>query len=246
MRLCQCRDACWCCKCVENSNLNVTVILDPNWPSTTLGTNAETTFNTTFPGDCLNIGPQRWEWYCHNVNTTLLECCLNVDPQCWEQCCHDVHTMLPECCFDVGWCWPMLWPYCGNVGIWVEIQCWYNIHTFSGHPYNVAGTFKSIYKWTLPQYWDWCWDIVGTNDVTTLPQCWSISWEYPSMLHHHPATVTTAANCPYLAVFPHLPRHFYKRSITPKQNVTHWIPVNVKILLMCQCPLSLLLWMRSR
>ncbi len=99
MWLYQCRESCWCCKCVENSNLDVTVILDLYRPSTMLSTNVE-----TMPEHCLNVGPQCWAltitqhscnvaWMLsqHRAPTlratlpqssqTLPECCLNVIPQ---------------------------------------------------------------------------------------------------------------------------------------------------------------------
>ena len=117
-----------------------------------------------------NVGHQRW----HNV--------------AWMLCEHwfptlgtDVETTFTQCCLSVVWTLadfpPTLWQCCGNFGIWVEIQHWYNVHTILyGHPHNIAGIFKSIYIWMLSQRWDWHSDNVGTNIVTTLPQCWSISW----------------------------------------------------------------------
>ena len=139
------------------------------WPGTTLGTNDHClsishqdwdNIHTMLPEHCLNISPQHSERYCHNVHTTLPEHCLNIRPKYWtqmlthEHClnvspqhwkwhCHNIHTTLPQCCLNVGQCWPMLWQCCGNVGIWVKIKCWYNIHTkLSGYPHNVTGIFE--------------------------------------------------------------------------------------------------------
>ena len=132
-----------------------------------LGTNIGTTLRQC----CLNIVsmsiPIFGHQYCDNVHTTLPECCHNVSPQHWQQLCHNIHTTLPEHCLNVDHnCWgvlchivvPMLADvnqHCGNIGILVKIQHWYNIHTmFSGHPHSLVGTFESIYKWTLPQRWE--------------------------------------------------------------------------------------------
>ena len=69
-------DACWCCKCVENSNWNVSVILE----LTMYNTGHQNCYNnhTTLPEHCLNVGKQ----HCHNVCTMLPECCFNIGPQC--------------------------------------------------------------------------------------------------------------------------------------------------------------------
>ena len=86
MWLCQCRDACWCCKCVKKpSNLNVTVILDLTGPGTKLGTNVAIKFTqcfmnvvTTFTQHCLNIVSTSMPMEGTNVETTFSQSCLNV------------------------------------------------------------------------------------------------------------------------------------------------------------------------
>ena len=124
--------------------MNVTVILDLNWPSTTFGTDVETTFM-----HYLNVSLQRWA-------PTSTQCGLNVFltsfPNVGERHCPNIHKMLPEHCLNIGQNWPMLWQCCANVGNLVKIQHWYNVHTtLSGHQPNVAGMFKSFYIWTLRQ-----------------------------------------------------------------------------------------------
>ena len=153
MWLCRCRDACWCCKCVDNSNLNVPVILALNRPSTTLGTNIETMFMnvssqhwawhwdnvyTMLLECCLNVGPQRWEQCCHNIHTMLSEHCLNVIPQRWDQHSHNTHTTLPESCLNIGRCLLTMWQHwdfgwntilvqCSQNVVWMSTQCCWDI-----------------------------------------------------------------------------------------------------------------------
>ena len=172
MWLCQCRDACWCCKSGENSNSNVTVILDLNQPSTTLGTGIETTFTQ----HCLNVVSTFVPNIESNITTTFTQHCLNIVSTLVNVEC-DIVTTFTQCWLKVVWMLANVGQCCDNVGNLVEIQRWYNIRTtLSGCPHNVAGMLKSIYIWTLPQHWDQCWGNVGTNFVTMLPQRWSISW----------------------------------------------------------------------
>ena len=66
---------------------------------------------------------------------------------------------------------------CGNIGILVRIQCWYNVHRMlSGCPHNVAGVFEISTNEHCHNVDDRHWDNIGTNVVTTLPQHWSVTW----------------------------------------------------------------------
>ncbi len=131
--------------------------------------------HTTLPERCLIVGPQHWEQHCHNVETTLPERCLNIGPQRWEWHCPSIHTTLPESCLNIGRRRSTLWQHCGNVGILVEIQLCYNVHTtLSGRPHNVAGMFKSIYKWMLLQRWGQHWDNVSTNGAGGCRRMWAV------------------------------------------------------------------------
>ena len=122
MWLFQFRDACWCSTFVENSNFNVTVILNLNWPSTTLGTNIETTFTQ----HCLNIvwmlvpdvGHRCWD----NIHTALPEHCVNISPQRWapmlRQHSHNVAWMLSqhwEQSHNIAWMLSSHWPMSSNI-----------------------------------------------------------------------------------------------------------------------------------
>ncbi len=87
----------WLCQCVENSNLNVTLILDLNQPDTTLSTNVETMFTLY----CLNIVsvsvPNIRHQHSLSVKTAMFtQHCLNV---VWilvnvNQCCDNIVAML--------------------------------------------------------------------------------------------------------------------------------------------------------
>ena len=158
MRMLHSGDACWCCKCVYNSNSNVTVTLDLKQSSTMLGTNTATMFTQRCQNIVSTLVPNIGHQSCDNIHTTLPEHCLSVSPQCWERCCHKVHTILPGCCLNNDWHRPMLWQCCGNTGILVKMQCSHKI------------------VWTSTQR---CWDVwkhlqmnVTTNLGLTLRQHW--------------------------------------------------------------------------
>ena len=149
----------------------------------TLGTEVETMFRQ----HCVSIVATSLSTLGTEVETMFRQCCVKVVwtlvPIVADQHCDNIHTTLPECYLIIGQCKPMMWQSCGNVGILVEIQHWYNDHTtLSGRPHNIAGTFKSIYKWMSPQHWVRHWDNVGTNVVTTLPQHWIVSWDESKFL----------------------------------------------------------------
>ena len=69
--------------------------------SPTLGTDIETMFTQC----CLNVvwtlvpnvGHQLWDI----IHTTLPECYVSIGPQRWEWCCHNIHTVLPECGLNI-------------------------------------------------------------------------------------------------------------------------------------------------
>ena len=98
MGLCQCRDACWCCECVENSNLNVTVILDLNRPSTTLGPMLRQHSGNIVWALCYHRS-QRWGLtlkHSHNIAWTLSQCQSPTLRVTLPQCLHDVvSTLVP-------------------------------------------------------------------------------------------------------------------------------------------------------
>ena len=177
MGLCQCRDACWCCKCVGNSNLNVTVILDLNWPSTTL--------RPMLRQRSGNVVRMLWQYRSQRWGPTLRQCSGNImwtlcECQCqhWEPmlplCSHNVAWMLsqrrcptlsatlPQHSPDIAWTLSQHWPTLVNVvtTLW---QHWdFGQNTTLVHcSHNIAGTFKSIHKWTSPQSWYQRWDNVA-------------------------------------------------------------------------------------
>ena len=100
--------------------------------------------------------------------------------QCWRNIVWmsvpPLRVTLPQHSHNIAWTLSQCWPT-SNIGILVEIQCWYKVHTtLSGRPHNIAESFKSIYFWMLPQRWDRRWDSLGTNPVIMLPQRWGVSW----------------------------------------------------------------------
>ena len=170
MWLCQSKEAYWYCKCVENSNSNVTAILDLNWPSTTLSTNVETMFtqlsqhwspvmgtniHTMFTQHCLNIVSTSvsnvGHWCSHNIwmlsqhRSATLRVML---PQHSQHCLKVVWTLA-----DIGRC-------CNNsvamLGFWLK----YNVYT------------------TLTQH---CLDIntmlLGCLKVSTFERCLNVGTE---------------------------------------------------------------------
>ena len=170
--------------------LNVTVIMDLKWPSTSLGTNIGTTFTQHFLNIVSTSSPKAGS----NIATSFTRCYLNVVSTsigwaptlrqhshniAWMLSQHQSPTLrvtlpqhsplLPECCLIVipQWWKAMLAQYPHNVKSTLS-QCWSSA--------NVAGIFNSIYKCTSPQQWDRRWDNVGTNVVTTLPKCWRVTW----------------------------------------------------------------------
>ena len=128
---------------------------------------------------CLNVVwmsvPNSGEQHNYNFHTPLPERRSNVGPRCWgatsPQYSHNVGRMLLQF-------WPTLWQSCGNVGILVDIKHWYK--------WSVGTKFTQC---CLNIHTTYCWDVTdstylqmkvphnnGINVMTTLLQCWGISW----------------------------------------------------------------------
>ncbi len=93
----QCRDACWCWKCVENSNIVCNCHSGPKMSKYNVG--HQCWYSPNIAWTCLKVGPKHWpstlRQHSHNVVPTSV-------PNVEEQCCHNVYTLLPECCLSIG------------------------------------------------------------------------------------------------------------------------------------------------
>ncbi len=158
MWLFQCRHACWWCKCVKKSSLNVTVSLDLKRPETMLGNNIDTMFTQC----CLNIvsmlvvnvGHQS----CYNVHKILPKYYLNVG----VRHCHNI----PQHCLNVFLMLVNISQWCHDIvvtlGFWSKYnisilvpnsgdQHWYSIHTTL--PERCLNVGLQCWEATLPQRW---------------------------------------------------------------------------------------------
>ncbi len=112
----QCRDD--YCKCAENSNLNVTVILDLRPASTMFGTNVGSIFTQCCLCIVATTAPNIEEGRCHNIHVTLLECCLIVGPQ-------HLGWKLPQHSHNIAWMLSHFQPsLLGSVFATTFTQCW--------------------------------------------------------------------------------------------------------------------------
>ncbi len=166
MWLFQYRDACWYCKCVTNSNLNVTIILNLKQTSTILHTKVDTMFTQCCPNVVSTSVSSDGDWCCHNVYTMLPECCLNINPHCWG-------AILLQQSNNIAWMVSQCWsPTLGSDIATIFTQCCYNIVSMSVTlEINIATTFTQyclkVVSVSVPNIGEWS----CHNIHTTMVQC---------------------------------------------------------------------------
>ena len=151
MWLFKCRDACWCCKCVENANLNVTVILDLKRPSTGFPTLASRLANIS--QHCDNVDATIIFWSIYKIGTTITQHFLNV-----VSMSADVST------------------YCNKVVAMLEFWLEYHVGTmFTQHCLEIHTMLLGHLKVSTNE---WCHNLGDRHwdTVTTLPRHCSVSW----------------------------------------------------------------------